>query len=109
MQLDGDWEWRRWQLVRVGHEDDEVVVDAIELLDGGLDASLDGPGGLVTLTLPGDAAESGQDGALVPIFERWAVRDSGLCDAFYRPAARGGFMVMFQGPESVVVPVSAGR
>jgi hypothetical protein len=111
VRLDDDWEWRRWQLVRVDHDDDEVVVDAIELLDGRLDPldPLDEQGGLVTLSFASDAAEPGQETPLAPLFERWAVRDSGLCDAFYRPCATGGYMVMLQGPESVIVPVSAGR
>jgi hypothetical protein len=108
VQLDDDWEWRRWQLVRVDQEGGQVKVDAIELLDDSLDG-LDESGGLVTLSFSSDAMEPNQEGPLAPIFERWVVRESGLCDAFYRPTAAAGFMVMFQGPESVVVPVSAGR
>jgi hypothetical protein len=103
MRLDEDWEWRRWQLVSVDHQGDLVVVDAIELLDGNV---ADPGGGLVTLSFSSQAVEPGEDGPLAPVFERWAQRDSGLCDAFYRPSASGGHMVMLQGPESVVVPVS---
>jgi hypothetical protein len=100
VRLNDAWAWRRWQLVRVEEEHDVgVVVDVIELTDEAVAAE----GGLVTLTFDGEPDHE-EDEPLCQRFERWAEQEDGVCDAFYRPQVATGYLVMFQGSDSVVLP-----
>lgn len=91
------WAWRRWQLVKVEHCDDHVLVDAIELA-----TASDAPGGLVTMAIQGqrDAEVDSQVGKRL---EAWLDRDDGVCDAFESHDQPVGCLALFQGSDSLIV------
>jgi hypothetical protein len=97
MRLNGRWDWRRWQLVRVESHPDRVVVDAIEL-----STEPRSPGGLVTMAIQGEDADA-LDVQVGRRLGEWLDRDDGVCDAFESHDAAAGFLALFQRSDSLIV------
>ena len=97
VNLLGEWNWHRWQLMRLDREAESLTVDVIELP---ADATLE-HGALVTLSFRG--AEAGGSAGLRDKLATWMEHNDGECDCFYRAAEPFGCLALFQRNDSMIV------